>query len=350
MNIANFYPGPSRVYSSIPEFIYEAYMSGILSANHRSDEFMKMMDETKSILRSKLLIPSDYEIAFTSSATENWEIISQSLVDKGSCHFYNGAFGNKWYGYASQLKNTKKVEFGINDELPVTQVSEEFDVVCVTQNETSNGTEVSNEILKKLRYTYANKIIAVDVTSSIGGVEIQFENADYWYASVQKCLGLPAGLGLVILSPKAIERAFEIGDRSYYNSLLAIIENARKNQTQYTPNVLGIFLLNKSQGVAKGISQLNEKLIRRMNHYKTVIQDLKGMGYLVRNESVRSKTVLAVSHADPDAVRTQASNAGIILGAGYGEWKSASFRIANFPAIKTKEINKLQSFLEQNFQ
>ncbi|MEP0368488.1 MAG: aminotransferase class V-fold PLP-dependent enzyme [Cyclobacteriaceae bacterium] len=350
MNIANFYPGPSRIYSCIPEFIYEAYMSGILSANHRSDEFMKLMDETKSILRSKLLIPADYEIAFTSSATESWEIVSQSLVAKGSCHFYNGAFGKKWHGYANQLKKTSKVEFGVNDELPVAQVSDELDVICVTQNETSNGTEVSNEILKKLREINADKIIAVDVTSSIGGVKIHFENADYWYASVQKCLGLPAGLGVVILSPKAIEKAFEIGERGHYNSLISIIENTRKNQTQYTPNVLGIFLLNKSQGVSKGISPLHEKLVRRVGHYASVIQDLKGVDYLVRNESVRSKTVLALTHDDPDAVRAQASDAGIILGAGYGDWKSSSFRIANFPAIKTKEINKLQGFLEQNFQ
>ncbi|MFY0599762.1 MAG: aminotransferase class V-fold PLP-dependent enzyme [Cyclobacteriaceae bacterium] len=349
MNVANFYPGPSRVYSSVTEYMYEAKMNGMMSANHRSDQFMEMMSETKSILKEKLLIPDHYEIAFTSSATENWEIISQSLVRKGSFHFYNGAFGEKWFGYADKIGKASKAEFDINESLPVTELPDDCDVICVTQNETSTGTQVSNESLKKLKLINADKLIAVDVTSSIGGIKLDFENADYWYASVQKCLGLPAGLGLIILSPKAMERAFEIDERNHYNSLVSIIENTRKNQTQYTPNVLGIFLLNRTQGASKGIEFVETRGQKKLAGYEAFFEGLSGFEYLIHNEEVRSKTVLTLKHDNPQRLREEANNRRIILGAGYGKWKSGTFRIANFPAVKTKEINKLFDFLTEKY-
>lgn len=349
MKEANFYPGPSRVYSNIAEFIYEAYMDGVMSTNHRSQYFMELMAETKQILKEKLLIPDDYEIAFTSSATENWEIIAQSLTTKGSFHFFNGAFGEKWFEYAQKIGVAEKSQFGLDDPLPHHTVSDDFDVICVTQNETSNGTQVSNELLHQLRVENTNKIIAVDVTSSLGGVILDFKNADYWYASVQKCIGLPAGLGVVILSPKAVKRALHINERSHYNSLVNLIENTRKNQTAYTPNVLGIYLLNRTQKISKGILNIEEKGASRMINYDDLIQKLDGVDYLVKNQFVRSKTVLTLTYDDPATLREQALQYSVVLGAGYGQWKSTTFRIANFPAIKMKEIAKLTSFLEARF-
>lgn len=350
MSAANFYPGPSRIYSNVSEYIYEAYMNGIMSINHRSDQFMELMGETKTILKERLLIPESYEIAFTSSATENWEIITQSLVQKGSYHFYNGAFGEKWFGYADKIGNADKTQFDINDALPEVEIDDSYDVICITQNETSNGTQVSNDHIKKLRFDHPDKIISVDVTSSLGGVKIDFENGDYWYASVQKCLGLPAGLGVVIMSPKAIETAYQINEKNRYNSLVNIINNTKNNQTQYTPNVLGIFLLNRTQRISRGIEHLTQKCLARLKRYDDTIHKLDGFEYLITNEEVRSKTVLALSYSDPTELRNEAEQFGITLGAGYGKWKRNSFRIANFPAIKTKEIGKLTSYLEEKFE
>ena len=346
MHTANFYPGPSRVYSNVPEYIYEAYMDGFMSTNHRSDLFIDLMSETKALLREKLLIPSGYEIAFVSSATECWEIIAQSLTFKGSAHFYNGAFGEKWFEYASKIQSAKGVSFDINEALPVQELGADYDLIAVTQNETSNGTEVSNALLKQLRDSNPDQLIAIDATSSLGGVQLEFENADVWYASVQKCLGLPAGLALMILSPKAVSRAFEINENKHYNSLVNIIENTRKNQTHHTPNVLGIYLLSRTQKISKGIQYLNEKTLLKGKYYQEVIRTHERLSFLVKNESVRSRTVLAIKHDDPAAILADASLYGIVLGAGYGQWKKSSFRIANFPAIKVKEIEKLVGYLE----
>jgi phosphoserine aminotransferase len=41
----------------------------------------------------------------------------------------------------------------------------------------------------------------------------------------------------------------------------------------------------------------------------------------------------------------KASQDGLILGNGYGEYKHNTFRIANFPAHTLEEIKKLQEWL-----
>jgi phosphoserine aminotransferase len=117
------------------------------------------------------------------------------------------------------------------------------DVVCLTHNETSNGTHLKqwNTILAK----YPDALIAVDATSSMAGVELDWQSADIWFASVQKCFGLPAGMAVMVCSPRALQYAESIGDRKYYNSLLFMNDNFKKYQTHYTPNVLEIYLLSK---------------------------------------------------------------------------------------------------------
>ena len=98
-----FAPGPSKVYDALPKYLQEAYQEGILSANHRSSGFMNLYRETEELLREKLHMPEDYKLLFTSSATENWEIISQSIVENASFHIYSGSFGKKWFDYAKHI-------------------------------------------------------------------------------------------------------------------------------------------------------------------------------------------------------------------------------------------------------
>ncbi|MGB3465460.1 MAG: aminotransferase class V-fold PLP-dependent enzyme, partial [Cyclobacteriaceae bacterium] len=195
MKLISFYPGPSRVYSNIPEYLYEAYMEGVLSFNHRSTEFSEILKRTIELLHEKLLIPDDYRIVMFSSATECWEVIAQSLTAHKSFHFYNGDFGEKWMKYARKLRPAiEGVAFDREEELPTTHpVPDDAEVLCVTYSETSNGTQVHNGLIRQLKQEHPDKLIAVDATSAMAGSKLQFDAADIWYASVQKCFGLPAG-------------------------------------------------------------------------------------------------------------------------------------------------------------
>lgn len=348
----SFYPGPGRVYSNVPEYIYEAYKDGLLSINHRSPEFMALLSDTKDALREKLAIPADYRIIFLSSATESWEIIAQSLTQEVSQHFYNGAFGKKWYDYASAITAlTLPVTFGIDEPLPVHELSADADCVCLTHCETSNGTYISNVLLEELnKHRKSDQLIAVDATSSMAGLVLPWEKADYWFASVQKCFGLPAGLGLAILSPAAVKRAEASTSNDHYNSLIRILENEEKNQTHLTPNVLGIYLLYRTQDYSKTIDQVEAKLLRRFQFWTEFLNGFEDFSFLAENDLVRSPTVMAITSPKAQEVKRVVRDAGITLGNGYGEWKETSFRIANFPAIKRKEIEILSKLLKKNYK
>jgi len=330
----------------VATYLQDAMNEGILSQNHRSMPFMEMLKECISVFKQKQNIPDNYEVYFTSSATECWEIVGQSLVKNHSHHVFNGAFGEKWFEYASRLgKTTSSSKFDFQETLNV-NISSSADIWCFTQNETSNATQINNSFFSKLNI---EALIAVDVTSSLGGIELDWKSCDIWLASVQKCLGLPAGMGIIICSPKAIKRAEEIGDYNHYNSLLFIRDNFKKYQTHYTPNILGIYLLMRVMHQVPDIQTISSLIKERAKEFYEFISQETNLDLLIINEEVRSETVFAIKGTVDEilVLKQKAKENNIILGNGYGAWKDTTFRIANFPAIEVWEFDKLKTLLSQ---
>ncbi len=346
-----FAPGPSKVYDAVPQYLQDAYAQGILSANHRSAVFMNLYRQTEQLFREKLQVPADFTLLFTSSATESWEIISQSLVEQSSYHLYSGSFGKKWLEYAQYiLPATQGQKLGANESIPVgqLQIGPEVDLIAVTQNETANASQVPMSVLQALAARYPEKMIAVDTTSSMGGIALDFSLADVWYASVQKCFGLPAGLGILLLSGKAKEKVARKGEKGRYNSLSFMLENAASYQTHYTPNVLGIYLLFRVLQDLDPIAQVDARLRKRMEILEQTISQSAAFQLLVDNPATRSTTVAAISGEEQAivAIKKAAEKEGMQLGGGYGPLKASSFRIANFPAITDVEFMRLVDFLK----
>jgi phosphoserine aminotransferase len=346
-----FAPGPSKVYDALPQYMQDAYTQGILSANHRSAAFMNLYQETEQLMRDKLNMPDDYKLLFTSSATENWEIITQSVVEKASFHIYSGSFGKKWVEFAKHIiPATGSLKLEANQPVDVAglDIGEEFDLIAITQNETANATQVPMSVIEAIGEKYPEKMIAVDTTSSMGGIELDFRLADIWYASVQKCFGLPAGLGILIVSPRAIEKTHRKGEKGRYNSLNFILENAAGYQTHYTPNVFGIYLLNRVLKDLEEIQHVDASLRARMNKLENTIAQSDKFRMLVDSGQTRSTTVMAVTGSEEliSGVKKAAEKEGMQLGSGYGPHKPTSFRIANFPAITDAEFDRLIGFLK----
>ncbi len=343
----SFYPGPSRVYDEVPGYVKKAHAKGILSMNHRSEEFMNLYRKTVELLRKKLKVPKTYTVLFASSATECWEIIAQSLIQKQSAHIYNGAFGEKWFQYTQKIKPTAQlVSFGLEVDLPLQTIAS-ADVICLTQNETSNGTQVNSGLIAQVKKKNPHALITVDATSSMAGITLPFTSADVWFASVQKCFGLPAGLALFILSPRAVDRAVAQKEGDHYNSLTFMKQMADRWQTTCTPNVLGIYLLRCVLKHQPSIQEISEQTQERYLAWAHLFADSKKLRLLIANEKVRSHTVLTVT-GEPTyltKVKKQARKEGFLLGEGYGTLKSTTFRIANFPALQDREVKKLMKFL-----
>lgn len=353
-NYLNFYPGPSKLYPAVKSYMEDAYNSGILSKNHRSQDFMDLMQETITALKNHLNVPETYEAYFVSSATECWEICVQSLISGSTQFIYNGAFGKKWFKYAvcnPQKNNThddllRGSRYFLNESIKTVQITENIENICWASNETSNGSITNEADIAYIRKSNPESMIMIDATSSLGGVAHEISNADVWFASVQKCFGMPSGLAMMIVSPRALSKMKKINERNHYNSLSFISENFNKYQTHTTPNILGIYCLYKSLQSIDNVNLISKKLNERAQYLYSELSKINGLELTITEPKVQSPTVISLSSVNTSKIISDLKSKDIIVGKGYGEWLNSSFRIANFPAIDDQEYEILLKYLK----
>lgn len=346
----SFYPGPSRLDPHLEHYTRDAFQSGILSQNHRSAAFMQLYADTLTTVRSYFNVPDEYSLYFVSSATECWEILSQELGALKNLHLYNGAFGEKGFSINSSFHPDTVVGLPFDpEENPLAQTYA-AEVIHLTQNETANGTQISYAWLAELRKQNPSAFITVDATSSLGGQVLPMASADVWFASVQKCLGLPSGLAVLICSKRIVEFCKQ-NKMTYYNSIAQQEFHFQNKQTTHTPNVLGIYLLYRTLSERPPLKEVHTVLKQQAQQWYQLVERHSLFEPLIMNHEQRSDTVITVKGAPSDIERfkTDCIQQGYIIGNGYGVNKNHTFRIANFPAHQKSEIAFLQNLLI-NFQ
>lgn len=333
--------------------ILKAVQDGLLEISHRSEKFSSISKQAIEGLREYYNIPLDYKIFYTSSSTEAMQLALANCCESDSLHFVNGSFSGLSAKVAKSLnKNVTEdtVDYGQLNNFKK-EIEGAYDFVALAQNETSSGVMCSLEDIKTLRKKFHNSIIAIDITSSAGALDFEIRNADIWYFSVQKCFGLPAGLGILIVSPSAYEIALKLTKEKNNLAGHFSLENMWKKmedkyQTLQTPNVLNIYLLAKklerwlkSGGNEYIMNQTRDKYALISNG----ISNSSNLDFFVKNEKERSLTSVCVS-ADEDyinKIHNSCANNHIVLGKGYGPLKTSTIRIANFPTVSKNDIKKL---------
>jgi len=350
-----FNPGPAAVYPAVRQYLADAYDEGFLAAPHRSEKVTGLVRQTVADLKTKLNVPQDYTVLFTGSATECWEILAQSLTPRRSFHLYNGDFGEKWLKYAQALRPASTGRaFGLDEVPDVTALPfspDDTDLVCITQNETSTATQLREGFVLNLYNRLGGALLAVDATSSLAGLNLKYIKADIWFGSVQKCFGLPAGLGVLILSPRAVAQAKAVNDRAHYNALPTMLSQMLNFQTNYTPNVLGIYLLGRVLADREPIKAVAQHLAERAEKLYAFFEQSTPLRPLVQNPETRSTTVIGLQGDAGlvDDVKKKALDAGLHLGSGYGPLKSTTVRIANFPAVPDAAMEALVQFFVKEY-
>jgi phosphoserine aminotransferase len=351
----NFTPGPSQLYFTVSDHAREAFKEGIPSISHRSKLFEQISQGTTDGLRQLLNIPKDFHLFFTGSATEIWERIIQNLVDENSFHLVNGSFSKKFYEISLQLnKKPKKAEVkegqGFDDSL---QIPSGTELIAVTHNETSTGVSLPLEYIYKLKEQHPDALLVVDAVSSLPYPNFDFAKIDSLFFSVQKGFGLPAGLGVWIVNDKCIAKANQLASKGIsigsYHNLPTLQANAQKHQTPETPNVLGIYLLNKlvADFLRRGIDT-----IRKETEYKSAIlyQALEQHNILsafVQDKKFQSKTVIVADcQSHTENLTKFLVKRGLHPGDGYGSSKKTQLRFANFPTHSKEQYEMLVDALQ----
>lgn len=351
----NFTPGPSQLYFTVEDHARKAFRAGIPSISHRSSAFEKIYQQVVEGLKELLEVPAGFEIVFAASATEIWERSIQNLAGESSLHFVNGSFSKRYHEIATQLgKQASKIEATPGEGFSPYTPSGSPEVIALTHNETSTGVSLPLDFIHSFRSLHPNALVVVDAVSSLPYPKFDYTKIDSVFFSVQKCFGLPAGLGVWIVNGRCIAKAKQLQQQGVntgtYHNLPTLITNAKKNQTPETPNVLGIYLL--SQVVADFLKR-GVHTIRKETEYKAAIlyQALEQHTLakpFVQDVKSRSQTVLVAQTGDSTkAITKHLVDHGLQPGDGYGDRKNAQLRFANFPTHSKETYELLVDVLEK---
>jgi phosphoserine aminotransferase len=346
-----FTPGPTQLHPKVPEFIKEALSQDICSISHRSPKFDGIYASAANSVRNLLGAPKKMHVFFLGSGTEAMERIVQNCAVKNTLHFVNGAFSERFFQTAKELgKNARQIhaELGEGFDFDHAEMPAETELICVTHNETSTGVMTPPSSYEWIKRRYPHAFLAVDIVSSAPYPKLDFNVVDCCFFSVQKCFGLPAGLGVLLVNDAAIARSIEIlstgNSIGCHHNFPTLLSFESKSQTPTTPNVLGIYLLSRvaAEYETIGADKIRAETEAKASLLYNFLESRNDMEAFVTDKQLRSQTVITIE------VRGGAKNLvqhlktkQIEVGAGYGSLKDNQIRVANFPMHTRSDMDFL---------
>ncbi|HHI79902.1 MAG TPA: aminotransferase class V-fold PLP-dependent enzyme [Planctomycetes bacterium] len=338
----SFNPGPSALHPSVQRALLALAGSDLLSRSHRAPEFRDMLIALRSRILARLGAPADFQVLFAPSATAAMEILLRNLGPEASLHLVHGAFARRFAQTSRALGLRPEIFEGEERRaLPwqKAQPPASCRLIALTHNETATGSAWPSQELASLRARWPDPLLVVDATSSLGGPRLPLAQADLWFASVQKCLGLPAGLALILAGPRALARIPRTqGNIAPWADLRAQAQGLAEGRPIETPNMLALYLLD-----ARMDAYDQDEIDRESASKNALLQEAQPeIGpYYVQDPAWRSRTVHNFLVPDPKTLHQSALDQGFLLGKGYGPLADQAIRIANFPAHRPEELEAL---------
>lgn len=346
-----FTPGPTEV---APEILAQLARPVI---GHRGEEMQAILGEI--IERGRRVFGAAANDLFVtgSSATGLWEAAIRNVVERRVLVPVCGAFSERFYDVAVGCGVEAEridVEWGRAvdpQHVADTLKSGRFDAVALVHNETSTGVvNPLGAIAEAVRRT-PDVALLVDTVSSLAGmpVEVDRHGLDVALASVQKCLALPPGLALCVVSARALERSKRRTGKGYYFDFVRLKSCFDKRQPMATPSVSHIFAL---QAQLRRIEA--ETLEGRYARHRAMAEEVRSWaakrGFdLFAAASARSETVTCVSNnrsIDVGAFVKRAAERGYSISNGYGRLKEKTFRIGHMGDHTMDGVRRLLEVLD----
>ena len=200
----NFSSGPC---AKRPGWSPAVYGSAPVGRSHRSSIGKAKLKEAIEKTRSVLGVPADYRIGVVPASDTGaiemamWSMLGERPVDV--CHWES--FGKTWFGdVTNQLKLADVTEFNAAyGELPDLAATRKDHDVVFTFNGTTSGVRVPD-----LDWIADDRtgLTFNDATSAVFAMDVDWSKVDVTTYSWQKVMGGEGAHGMLILSPRAVER------------------------------------------------------------------------------------------------------------------------------------------------
>jgi phosphoserine aminotransferase len=304
---ARFSSGPC---AKRPGWTPEALKDASLGRSHRAKFGKTKLKLAIDLTREVLGVPADYRIGITPGSDTGavemalWSLLGARPVDMLAWE----SFGEGWVtDVAKQLKladaRTLKAPYG---ELPdLTQVDFDHDVVF-TWNGTTSGVRVPDA-----KWIAADRqgLTICDATSAAFAQDLDWAKLDVVTFSWQKALGGEAAHGMIILSPRAVERletykpAWPLPKVFRMTKGGKLIEGIFEGETINTPSMLCVEDYIDALVWAKSVGGLKGLFVRADANAKAIADwaaKTPWVDFLARVPATRSNTSVCLKVVDKE--------------------------------------------------
>ena len=302
----NFSSGPC---AKRPGWSLDALKGAPLGRSHRAKAGKAKLKQAIDLTRSVLQVPADYRIGIVAASDTGavemamWSLLGARPVDMLTWE----SFGEGWVTDAVKqlkLKDARTLKAPYGGIADLSAVNPDHDVVF-TWNGTTSGVRVPNaDWIKADR----KGLTICDATSAAFAQRLDFAKLDVVTFSWQKVLGGEAAHGMLILSPRAVERlesytpAWPMPKIFRMTKGGKIIEGIFEGETINTPSMLCVEDYIDALQWAEKMGGL-DGLVKRADANLAVLTDWVAKtpwaGFLARDEATRSNTSVCLTVVDP---------------------------------------------------
>ena len=367
----NFSSGPC---AKRPGWTPQALADAPLGRSHRAKIGKSRLEQAIDLTREVLQVPADYRIGIVPASDTGavemalWSLLGERGVDMVAWE----SFGEGWItDVVKQLKLADVRKFTAPyGELPdLSAIDFDRDVVF-TWNGTTSGVRVPNgDFIAAER----KGLTICDATSAAFAQRLDFAKLDVVTFSWQKALGGEGGHGVIILSPRAVERlesykpAWPLPKIFRLTSGGKLIEGIFKGETINTPSMLCVEDYIDALKWAKGLGGLDGLIARADANFAALdgfVRTRGWIGNLARVAATRSNTSVCLVITDPEVTALDADGQaafakGLVSllekeGAAYdiGAYRDApaGLRIWCGATVETADVATLTHWLDWAFE
>jgi len=367
---ANFSSGPC---AKRPGWSLQNLQDAPLGRSHRAKigkaKLKAAIDKTRDILG----VPADYRIGIVPASDTGavemalWSLLGARPVDMVAWE----SFGSEWVtDVIKQLKLTdaRTLKAGYGEIVDLTSIHFDHDVVF-TWNGTTSGVRVPNADF--IPATRAGLTIC-DATSAAFAQDLDFAKLDVVTFSWQKVLGGEAAHGMLILSPRAVERlesytpSWPLPKIFRLTKSGKLIEGIFEGETINTPSMLCVEDYIDALDWAKSIGGLKGLMARADANLAVIaawVAKTPWVDFLAKDPATRSNTSVCLKVVDPAITalpaEAQAAFAKALAGAlekekiafDIGAYRDAppGLRIWCGATVETADVAALTHWLEWSF-
>ncbi|HQU68125.1 MAG TPA: phosphoserine transaminase [Albidovulum sp.] len=354
--------------TKIPGFSLNMLEDAPLGRSHRAAIGKAKLKEAISLTREILGVPAEYRIGIVPASDTGavemalWSLLGARPVEMLAWE----SFGEGWVtDVVKQLKLDAKVQIAAYGEI-VDFATVDFDRdVVFTWNGTTSGVRLPNG--DAIPANRAGLTIC-DATSAAFAMELPWDKLDVTTFSWQKVLGGEGAHGVLILSPRAVERlesyvpAWPLPKIFRLTSKGKLIEGIFEGETINTPSMLCVEDYLVALKWAEGLGGQKALIARAEANAKLIADFTATRGWianLAADPATASTTSVCLKFTDPrikdgaafaKAVAKRLETQGVALDAGSYRDAPPGLRIWCGSTVETADVAALMPWIEWAFE